>query len=1122
MSQFRLLAVAVLVALPSVARSQDGTPPSPVDLARGLRENGMADLAVEYLNELKTPPADVAPVLPLEKAKCLLELANLETDESVRTRLVAEAKAGFDQFLAAAKGHPRTPEAAVALARLLTIEGKAKLQQAKKETDEEKRKAEAAKARPLFEDAARRYETAAGGLESFAKGDGLTAARKAEVLRDYYQAVLDRGINQYHLADTFLDTRGKDGEARLQTAAAAFKTFDDLWKKDQTHPVCWVARAWAAETWALRGEPTRFDNAVRELVADSRRNSVVQAASAAGVRMAQFFQLREQFVKLLNDPTGRGVVRDACRRWLREYPAARPTAETHAVSYYLGTVQLTEATRKENLIVERGKPAKPGDPPEEKVVGVRPEAVPALREADAEFRKIVQTDNEYTDRATRQRAKALRWLVGNVDRPAAQFATFDECYGAALVQMDRMRDGPSADRAELAGKVIDLLERATHLPAGRESAREATTARVSLAQSYNAANRPHQAAVLAESLARASRSPALVARTGLIALYGYQAAADSAPAGDDAARAADRDRMLALCRHVEMVASTDPAADDVRLQWGVLLSQAGRPVDMFDVLGRISARYPKLAQARLYQGIAAYELARPRGANEPPLKDAPPPDRRADITRRAIKGLADVPVPPKSAKPDESAMFVRSRLQLAQLHLTAGGPGYDAADKVARETAAVIAQFPDLPSEQKQAFALRCDLLRTKAAFGRTWPLYQDGKFKEAADQFSTLLAEVVKAGPAVKPNQEGEVAEVAKQLDAERIRLILVPTLNARIREGAVEKTGELLDQLKTFGGDLNTTARVVQQGIVTIRPTIDALRKEGKTDEADKLVAAVTGMVAKLTTEKNLPPEVRVSLGRAYKELGLFANAVELFAQVPAPDDPAFLPGDPKAAPPDGESADDKKKREAAYEANKTAAALYRLARLETLRCQRLDRKFEACDALLDDILGKDRKSGWGQKFTDFRREALYLSEAKGAAATAAKDAAPHWNAAIQGWRGWAGEYKAAIDNLKAKADATDDQVNEIRRKKDALKPTWLDLTADVFRCTVEAQAAFHKDNPAKRTEGFARQAAAVVDFEKNNSPLPNPVRLKLYALLESHPELKEAYTKAGGKGLLTPPGS
>ena len=96
----RFGALFAVLALSAAASAQ---PPDPTDLARGLRENGMPDLAVEYLDEVaaKKPSATALAVIPLEKARALLDLADGESDDGRRASLLAEAKAGFEQFLSA-------------------------------------------------------------------------------------------------------------------------------------------------------------------------------------------------------------------------------------------------------------------------------------------------------------------------------------------------------------------------------------------------------------------------------------------------------------------------------------------------------------------------------------------------------------------------------------------------------------------------------------------------------------------------------------------------------------------------------------------------------------------------------------------------------------------------------------------------------------------------------------------------------------------------------------------------------------------------------------------------------------------------------------------------------------
>lgn len=1024
----RLGLLALLLFIGSVS-AQDLPPPSPVDLARGLRENGMADLALEYLDELaaKTTP-DVLKVLPLERAKCRLELATSESDDALRTALVAEAKREFDAFVKANAKHPRLPEAAVALARLQTLEGKSQVQRANRLADAQ-RAGELAKARPLFLSAGKQFATVADALKKQADEEDPNTPRHKERTQDYLSAVLDQGMNLYLLSESYPeDVKGADFEAKQKASKDASLIFDSVWNRYKDYPQGWEARAWAAECQRLQFEPVKAGLGLKALLDDAQKTKT--SASAAGVRMARFFTLREDFDK--NGGQGaasndRLRVRTACRDWLKDYAGGgRPTPEVYAVRYYLGRVCLNEAMKRENVTLEPTKETGPDGKPIEKVVGVKEAGMLMLREAEAQFRQLVRTENEYTERAARQRPTALRWLVGNLDRPPAQFLTFDDCYMAALVHLEGVRTAAAVpERDAHMEKAIALLERASVLPIPPESVKDAARAHLDLARAYTAAGRPHAAAVLAEHLARTARSPNAVARAAVIALDAYSRTARTTTPEFEDGRAADRDRRIALIQYMEKVAPNEPETDGARLQLGADLYRAGRKAEAFDAFARVPARFPQVAQARLFEGITAFDLVRPLGPDETRTDDLPA-DKRAAVFQRAITDLSGVPVPAEGTKDDPTTNttpvsdYFNMRLQLAQLHVTQGAKGYPLAEKTVVDGAAAAAKHTGLSADDKAKFAMRFESMHIRTVFGQAMPLYQQGKYAAASERFGVLLTQVLKAGPAVKANQPAEMADLAKSLDSDRIRLLLVPCLNARVREGAAAKTTELLDELKKFGGDLSTSARVVQQGVASIRPTVESLRKEKKNDEADKLVAAVVGMVTKLAAEPNLPFDVRMNLGRSFRELGEYGKAADLLTAVPAPQNKEALKAELKAT--DTETADQAKQREA----DNSAAPLYRQARLELARCYRMEKKFTEAAAVLDDALGKEgelkgrvkpRTGGWASRFPDFRKEAILFIEAKAAAATEPKIAAPLWNEAINNWATWAAEYLGALNQLNQK---------------------------------------------------------------------------------------------------------
>lgn len=1131
------LGLLVVLLLAGFVSAQDLPPPSPVDLARGLRENGQADLALEYLDELAAKAApDVLKVLPLERAKCRLELAATESDDTLRTALVAEAKREFDAFVKANAGHPRLPEAAVALAQLQTLEGKTQVQRANRLSDAQ-RAGELAKARPIFVAAGKQFATVSDALKKQADKEEPNTPRHSELTQNYLRAVLDQGVNMYLLADSYPeDVKGAEYDARLKAAKDANLIFDSVWSRYKDYPQGWEARAWAAECLRLQFEPVKANGGLKAVIDDAAK--VKTPASAAGARMARFFSVRDDFDK----SGGQGAssadrlrVRNACRDWLRDYAGAgRPTPEVYAVRYYLGRVCINEAMKRENLTVEQVKPADPKGQSTEKVVAVKDAGLTLLREAEAQFRILVRTENEYTERAARQRPAALRWLVGNMDRPPAQFLTFDDSYMAALVHMESARTATTAtERSAQLTKAIALMERANALPVPPESAKDAARAELDLARAYVAAGRPHAAAVFAEHLARSARSSAAAARAAVLALDAYsRASRTTAPEFEDA-RTVDRERRISLAQFLEKVAPNEPETDGARLQLGADLYRLGRKAEAFEAFSRVPLRFPRVAQARLFEGIAAFDLVRPLGPDETRTDDLPA-DRKAAVFQRAVADLSAVPAPADGTRDDPTgdatpvSDYFNMRLQLAQLFVTQGAKGYPLAEQAVVSSAAAAARHPGLSADDKAKFAMRFEAMHIRTVFGQAMPLYQQGKYAEAAERFGGLLAEVLKAGPAVKANQPADVADLARALDADRIRLVLVPCLNTRVREGAVAKTMELLDELKKFGGDLSTSARVVQQGVASIRPTVEALRKEMKNDEADKLVKAVSSMVSKLAAEPNLPVDVRLNLGRSFRELGEYDKAADLLNAVPVPQNREALKAELKAA--DSETPDQAKQREA----DNAAAPLYRQARLELARSYRLEKKFAEAAAVLDDALGKEgelkgkirpRAGGWASRFPEYRKEAILFIEARAAAAAEPKVAAPLWNEAVNNWATWAAEYLGQLNQLNQKYVPKKREVEALTfrlRLIDELSgQEKVDYAAEKAKAAKDLEQA-EKDQ-AKATDGViaaakALDGAATVEaIEKGRETLEAArdaaeVAARKVNELKARPPMLDEYAKKG----------
>ncbi|HEY2911229.1 MAG TPA: hypothetical protein VGI99_13345, partial [Gemmataceae bacterium] len=361
---------------------------NPLDLARGLREHEMSDLALEYLRELdkqpNLPPA-IKAQLPLERANCQLEAAVDEADEGSRISLIGEAKDGFLTFVRnkANVNHPRMPEAFLALARLASMDAKSQLAKARRvdvpeladdnsnsaDVDEatKKQHEEFVKARPLFLDAAKQLELAVKQIEGqLAKNP--PAAVKRTLIQTYYDSMLARGTNFFSLSETYPEkgSRAKELEERDKILNQAESIFDDLIALDGAPArVTGVARAWLSECEYAKKDLGKAEEQLKRIQASTGRDS------EEAKRMIHFFQIRREVGQSLGGTNAeRSQIVAKAREWLRHYGSlARARNEAFAVRWYLGLTLQVEADRQmpkpppPPKVPPKGPPKPPPAPP---------------------------------------------------------------------------------------------------------------------------------------------------------------------------------------------------------------------------------------------------------------------------------------------------------------------------------------------------------------------------------------------------------------------------------------------------------------------------------------------------------------------------------------------------------------------------------------------------------------------------------------------------------------------------------------------------------------------------------------------------------------------------------------
>jgi hypothetical protein len=1138
--------------------------PSPLELVRGLREQGMSDLALEYLKDLEARanlPATDRAALPMERAKCQLEAADEEADETVRSGLIAEAKQGFEAFLKGNASHPRAAEASIALARLVSLEAKAQLLRARRAEDTETEKAEAQKARPLLEEAAKRFGDAAAAIAAqISKTTDPLAKRNLE--REQLEAELARGINQFQLAETFVNADAAAKRERDGVLAKAKEIFETLGKGRLNTKAAWIGRAWMAECEMERGRPKD---------AEDEFDRVLKATTPAaedGKRMARFFQIRRAFLEALGDKERSlpkfQAAEKSCRDWLRTpgYDSARkPSPEANSIRFYLALNLQTQA--RASMVPPKNNPS-----------AIPPPGAAArkqLEEAERIYRALSQTDNEYTDRAVRRRMQVVRLMIGDIERPPSAYTAFDFCQMAALVQISKLNDldgmllKAEAEDAEVlrppliaAGglgaaalfdrpglrhqqqvKVVALLERARELATDKDSPADVTDVLIRLVYFYQVSGQPYHAAVLGEYIAR--RGGAKAALAGSLAVSGYASASREIKTTEEEkvsdARRADRERAIRLAKFLDEKHPADAATDRARHRLAGFLYEDGKLVEAYDALTRIRPGYEALTGARLLEGAVAYQLLVTPSNAKPPEGVKPesvilPDSRRVEVYRRAVGDLEKLSRPIATASVEEVRLYLSARTRVALLYLVQkrvdpegekGNPGYLHARKIAEEVLGMIPGFENLQEKGEGKKGLSLDGLemrllaeevRTRAAFLHSRELFDAGNYDGAIAAAADVLAEMRDRGPYFNDEikgwqtaetndadaaHKGRVANLASQVDKYR-RDLIVLAMRTRVQQGQAEKAGEALDQLKKFGGSLEATAPVLQQLSAEMAGQISSLRKAGKKAEADTLTTGFTKLVDKIAAEPKLPPGVQLFIGQSLVVVDQPAKAVEVLKKMPRPDAALLAQAADKLQP-----------------EQRQAVAIYRVGTLELVRAHRHAKQFNEADALLKEVIGTPEKPGWGYGSLDFRKEVAYLHEAKGADAKDPKAANTEWGLAL---KQWASLFQIAQNRLvkpptvRRQTDEGEKEVVDEGRFLE-LKNVFFDAYFDHQRCLVRANMQLQKAVPDKLQRTMDQVAKNFIDLEKRSGPEINPkVRDRYAELLDEIPQLKKTYQAAGGK--------
>ena len=326
---------------------------TPLEFVHALSDSGYADIAIDYLNDLKKEnrlPPDVAEVMDLELSKCLRKAANNAYKPEEKEELLKQSKEHLDTFL---KEKPNNPEALSAMvwwAGFITDKAMEYMRATKdpallKEPDKGKEKKaqllasarEALKeAEPKFADAAEKFRVKMASLKPGHEHDDIEG-RWQEAR---FQAILCN----YYIAQTYEDRNAPERQAILEKAAAQF---DAIFQVNRETVMGLFAHMWQGKVALDMGNMELAKDIFDEVLANvpepgsgnSRENRLAPGMDALFAQVQQFrFEITAK-------ESPKDFVKEA-REWLVKYkPLFGKTDGYQAISLELVKVLLAGAEK---------------------------------------------------------------------------------------------------------------------------------------------------------------------------------------------------------------------------------------------------------------------------------------------------------------------------------------------------------------------------------------------------------------------------------------------------------------------------------------------------------------------------------------------------------------------------------------------------------------------------------------------------------------------------------------------------------------------------------------------------------------------------------------------------------
>ena len=574
-----------------------------------LRDHGLHDLALAFIDQLRTDPqlpAELKVVLDYEEGRTQIDEAARSSDLVRRRELLEQARTKLESFVKTQPGHPLAREALAQMARMLVERGHLALLLADDAQDEAQKTARKAEARASFAQAREAFARAVDQLslayKSFsgfiAKGDNRLEER-GKVYSALLDAMLQQAVADYELAQA-CPVGTKERTAHL---ADALKQFDDLYKNYRTQMAGLTAQMWQAKCYEEQGKIGEAIGIYKSLLdqPDPRLRPLQ--------RFVGYF-----YIVALSKRKDHALAADEAVRWLEKYTRREERRSPEGLGVLLELARNLDAQMAENTDkAERQQASK----------------------------KIVEAVSQVVRYTSPYKNEALALLKKYKPSSAAKSEDLAKLsYDDAVGQADEAIASRDWERA------IALLKAADRKVDSRCDFERANRARYNLAFCYFMNKQYYESNVLAEHIARRYPQAGLAPKATEI---GMQALAEAYNAYTEVDRSADLERLIDLAKYTTETWPDREQGNDAHMNLGLIYQGRGQYDQAIAEFAAVRDRSPKKIEAKTRLGGAHWAKSRMldrRGEKEKATAES---QMAIDLLEKSLKARRDAGAEPTDA-----------------------------------------------------------------------------------------------------------------------------------------------------------------------------------------------------------------------------------------------------------------------------------------------------------------------------------------------------------------------------------------------------------------------------------------------------------------------------------------